>query len=484
MTWEGELHKIDNVRWEIGAGHRSGMRVPGQVFANPTLLEDIRDDNALDQVANVATLPGIVGKSYAMPDCHWGYGFPIGGVAAFDADEGVISPGGVGFDINCGVRLIRTDLTEDDVEPNIRPLVNLLFENVPSGVGSKAKVRLSTSDVEEIFRQGPRWAVDQGYGWEDDLKHIEDGGQLDGAHPEKVSSKAHERGAPQVGSLGGGNHFLEVQTVEEIFRPEVAEAFGLTDPSQVVVMVHTGSRGAGHQICQDYLDDMEASAREYGIDLVDKQLAANPIKSQEAQDYLAAMRCGIHYAWTNRQMITHWIRESFEEIFGMDAEDMGMELVYDIAHNIAKRETHTVDGSDRDVFVHRKGATRAFAPGHRDIPQDYRDVGQPVLIPGDMGSPSYILAGAEGAMEETFGSTCHGAGRKKSRTQARNEQHGRDVRRDLAEQGIIVKAASDKVAAEEAPHAYKDASQVVDVCEEAGLSKTVAKVRPLGVVKG
>ncbi len=484
MPWEGQLDQIDAYRYEIPTDHRPGMRVPGRVFASDKLLPDIKEDNALQQVANVATLPGIVGHSFAMPDIHWGYGFPIGGVAAFDADEGVISPGGVGFDINCGVRLIRTNLTEDDVQPNLRPLVETLFQNVPSGVGSKAQVRLTPKDVEEILTRGPAWAVEEGFGWEEDLKHIEHGGHLGQADPSVVSDKVLKRGAPQVGSLGGGNHFLELQSVDEVFRPEAAEAFGLTDPGQVCIMVHTGSRGAGHQICQDSLRQMERSAEGYGIDLVDKQLAANPIKSKEAQDYLAAMHCGIHYAWTNRQMITHWIRRSFEEVMEVDAETLGMDLVYDVSHNIAKRETHEVDGRKRDVYVHRKGATRSFGPGHEDLHRDYRDVGQPVLIPGDMGTASYVLHGTQGAMDETFGSTCHGAGRKKSRTQARREQRGQDVIRELRDQGIYVKAASNKVAAEEAPHAYKNVSDVVDVCEEAGLSKKVARMRPLGVVKG
>ncbi len=482
--WKGELVRVDPWRADIPTSHLAGMRVPGRVFASDAILADVRGDQALQQVANVATLPGIVGRSLAMPDIHWGYGFPIGGVAAFDADEGVLSPGGVGFDINCGVRLIRTDLTEDDVRPRLRELVDALFRNVPSGVGSKARLRFSKSEARQVFVEGARWAVSQGFGWDEDLEAIEHGGTMPGANPDKVSEKAVERGAPQVGSLGGGNHFLEVQRVDELFDSVAARAFGIDRPGQVVVMIHCGSRGAGHQIATDHLEVMERAASRYPFALVDRQLASTPVASREAENYYAAMCCGANFAWTNRQLITHWTRESFAHVFGRSAEDMGMRLVYDVSHNIAKLEEHVVDGRRRKVYVHRKGATRAFAPGHPDVPAAYRDVGQPVLVPGDMGTASYVLRGTAGAMAESFGSCCHGAGRVLSRTAAAKAWRGEDVIRDLEKQGVIVRAASPRVAAEEAPDAYKDVSDVVDVCHGAGIGAKVARLSPIGCVKG
>ena len=483
MVWTGELKQLDAFRYEIPRTHLEGMRVPGKVFSSPAMLEHMIGDNALQQVANVATLPGIVGHSMAMPDIHWGYGFPIGGVAAFDAEEGVLSPGGVGFDINCGVRLIRTNLTEAEVRPKLRELIDLLFRNVPSGAGHKAKVRLTAGETERVFTEGVKWAVENGYGWEEDLRHIEHNGTMPDADPGKVSEKAVKRGAPQLGSLGGGNHFLELQRVDQVFFPEAAEAFGLHE-GQVCIMIHSGSRGAGHQICQDHLDEMERASEKYHIRLVDRQLAATPAKSRESEDYYKAMCCGVNFAWTNRQMITHWVRQSFASVFGRSAESMEMHLVYDVAHNIAKLEEHVVDGKRRKVYVHRKGATRAFGPGNPQIPQEYRHVGQPVLVPGDMGTASYVLAGTEQAMQETFGSTCHGAGRILSRTAATHAWRGEDVVRRLADQGILVKPASMRVAAEEAPDAYKNVTQVVDVCDGAGISRKVARMKPLGVVKG
>ncbi|HLE96856.1 MAG TPA: RtcB family protein [Candidatus Thermoplasmatota archaeon] len=460
------------------------MRVAGKVFTSEAMLADIRHDEALQQVANVATLPGIVGESMAMPDIHWGYGFPIGGVAAFDAEEGVLSPGGVGFDINCGVRLIRTDLTLAEVRPKLRTLVDRLFERVPSGVGSKARVRLTRKDTEEVFLRGAAWAVDHGYAWEEDLRRIEHEGTMPGADPSKVSDRAVERGMPQVGSLGGGNHFLEVQRVAELVDPETARVFGLDKPDQIVVMVHSGSRGAGHQICTDYVSAMEKKADEYGIVLADRQLAAAPVRHRDAEDYYGAMCCGVNFAWTNRTLITHWVRETFAEIFGVSAENLGMDLVYDVAHNIAKLEEHDVDGRRRKVYVHRKGATRAFAPGHPLVTPEYRAVGQPVLVPGDMGTASWVLAGTEQAMQETFGSACHGAGRVLSRTKAAHSWTGKQVLRDLEARGIIVRAASERVAAEEAPDAYKDVSDVVNVCHGAGVARKVARLEPIGCVKG
>src|ERR1051325_5053672 len=386
------------------------MRVGGRVFASEALLPAMMEDNALQQVANVATLPGVLGRSLAMPDIHWGYGFPIGGVAAFDADDGVLSPGGVGFDINCGVRLIRTDLTEADVRPHLARLVDVLFDLVPSGVGEKARVRLSKGDTRDVFQQGAKWAIDHGYGFEEDLRRMEHGGVMPGANPDQVSDKAVSRGAPQVGSLGGGNHFLEVQVVDESFDEAAMKAYELF-PGQVCVMIHCGSRGAGHQICTDHLERMEKAADRYKVHLVDRQLAATPVTSREAEDYWGAMCAGANFAWTNRQLITHWVREGFSQVFRRDAESMGMRLVYDVCHNIAKLEEHRVDGQRRKAYVHRKGATRAFGPGHVDVPERYRAVGQPVLVPGDMGTASYVLAGTRAAEDESFGSCCHGAGR-------------------------------------------------------------------------
>ncbi|HVL48894.1 MAG TPA: RtcB family protein [Candidatus Thermoplasmatota archaeon] len=484
MPWTGKLERIDPWRLRIPVGEKPGMRVPGKIFASEAMISDLASDNAVEQVANVATLPGIVGESLAMPDIHWGYGFPIGGVAAFDAEEGVLSPGGVGFDINCGVRLIRTDLTEREVRPRLRELVDTLFRLVPSGVGSKARVRLSKGDTRDVFMEGAAWAIGQGYGWKDDLEHIEHRGTMPGANPDKVSDKAVERGAPQVGSLGGGNHFLEIQRVDQIFDEATARAYGLTEPGQVCVMIHCGSRGAGHQICTDYLDRMERAAERYRIALVDRQLAATPANSREGEDYYAAMCAGANFAWTNRQLITHWVREGFHAVFQRDPEAMGMRLVYDVSHNIAKLEEHEVDGRRRKVYVHRKGATRAFAPGHPDVPPLYRAVGQPVLVPGDMGTSSYVLAGTDQAMRESFGSACHGAGRVKSRTAAAKAWRGEDVIRGLEARGIIVKAASARVAAEEAPDAYKNVSDVVDVCHGAGIGRKVARMAPIGCVKG
>ena len=483
MAFTGELTRVDPWRVDIPTSHMSGMRVPGRVFASDALLPHMREDNALQQVANVATLPGIVGRSLAMPDIHWGYGFPIGGVAAFDEHEGVLSPGGVGFDINCGVRLIRTDLTIEDVAPHMRALVDTLFDKVPSGVGEAARIKLTRNEVVDVFGEGARWAIEKGYGWKEDLEHMEHNGHMSGADTSHVSQKAISRGAPQVGSLGGGNHFLEVQVVDEVFDADAAQAYGLR-AGQVCIMIHCGSRGAGHQICTDHLEKMEAAADRYRVALVDRQLAATPVGSSEAQAYWGAMCAAANFAWTNRQLITHWTRESFAQVLGQSPESMGMHLVYDVCHNIAKLEEHRVEGQRRKVYVHRKGATRAFGPDHPDVPADYRRVGQPVLVPGDMGTASYVLAGTGGALDETFGSCCHGAGRILSRTAAARAWKGKDVLRGLQERGIVVKAASDRVAAEEAPGAYKNVSDVVDTCHGAGIGRKVVRLRPVGCVKG
>jgi tRNA-splicing ligase RtcB (3'-phosphate/5'-hydroxy nucleic acid ligase) len=476
------VRKLSDNIWEIPIGHIPNMRVPGRVFVSENLLRGIELE-AIDQIANVATLPGIQKYSMAMPDAHLGYGFAIGGVAAFDAEEGVISPGGVGFDINCGVRLIRTNLQKEDVVPHIKELTDELFNNVPSGVGSKSKFKASDRELDDSFLHGARWAVESGYGVEADVEHCEANGYMEGADTSKVSTKARNRGKPQLGTLGSGNHFLEVQYVDEIYDREVASVFGLEE-GQVTVMIHCGSRGAGHQICTDHLKELSQAVKSYGIYIPDKQLACAPAQSREAQNYFKAMLCAANYAWANRQMITHWTRESFEKIFGRDADDLGMDLLYDVAHNVAKLEKHTVDGKKKEVYVHRKGATRAFPPGNPEVPAVYRDVGQPVLIPGSMGTPSFILCGAKEAMNISFGSACHGAGRIMSRAHAKREFHGQTIKENLEAQGITVRATRPSVIAEEAPGVYKSSSDVVNVVHELGIARKVAKVIPLGVAKG
>lgn len=486
--WNGPLNKIDEYSYEIPTSYKGEkgnlrMRTSGIIYANEDMINSIRKDSAPEQVANVTTLPGIVGKSLAMPEIHWGYGFPIGGIAATDAEKGVISPGGVGFDINCGVRLIRTNLRIDDLnKEKIRELVDKMFENVPSGLGSKAKVRLSMKQLEEVLEIGARWGVENGYGWEKDLEVLEENGCMDIADPSQVSNKAKERGKSQVGSLGAGNHFLEIQKVEEIFDEKAAKIFGI-EKGQITVMIHTGSRGCGHQICTDHLRVLEGAVRKYGIKLPDRQLACAPVNSPEAQSYFKAMACAANFAWCNRQMIVHWVRQSFEKVLNESAENLGMDIVYDVCHNTAKLEEHEIDGEKRKVYVHRKGATRAFGPGKKEIPSKYRDIGQPVLIPGDMGTESYLLHGTKEA-EKTFGSTCHGAGRVMSRTRARKNWRGESVGKELNKKGIYVHPASWKVMAEECPDAYKDVSKVVNVTHGAGISLKVAKMIPLGVVKG
>ncbi len=484
MKWQGELKKIDDFRYEIPQAYKQEMNTSGIIYADDNLIELVMQDNAPEQVANVAALPGIVGKSLAMPDIHWGYGFPIGGVAATDIDEGVISPGGVGFDINCGVRLVRTNMTEADVRPKVRNLIDEIFNNVPSGLGSKGKVKLSPNELSNVLDNGSEWAVKNGYGWESDLEFTEENGNMGAADSSKVSDKAKKRGAPQLGSLGAGNHFLEIQKVEEIYDPEAAKAFGITGKGQITVMIHTGSRGAGHQIATDYLREMESAIKQFNIKLPDRQLACAPISSKVSENYYGAMASGANYAWANRQMILHWVRESFENVMNQKAEDMDMKLVYDVCHNIAKKEEHIVDGKRRKVMVHRKGATRSFGPGMSDIPNIYSDVGQPVLIPGTMGTASYVLAGTQTAMEETFGSTCHGAGRMMSRKKAINSFHPDQIKSEMAKDGIYVRAASGQVLTEEAPGAYKSVDDVVGVADGAGISKLVAKLIPMGVMKG
>jgi tRNA-splicing ligase RtcB len=482
--WQGQLIKLDDYRWKIPENYKTGMRVPGLIYASKEMVESLREEQALEQVANVAFLPGIVGYSFAMPDIHWGYGFPIGGVAAMDIKNGVVSPGGVGYDINCGVRLLRTSLSEAEVRPRINELINELFLNVPSGLGSEGKIKVSQKEMNRLMVEGARWAVKRGLGSEEDLDVTEEGGCLGGADPDKISDKATKRGMPQAGTLGSGNHFLEIQVVKEIFDSHVASIMGITEIGQILVLVHTGSRGFGHQVCTDHLRVMEQAVSKYGIKLPDRQLACAPIESSEGQDYLGAMACAANYAWANRQCIAHWVKESFSKIFGKSPEKLGMKQIYDVAHNIAKIEEHTVNGRKVKVCVHRKGATRAFPAGHKDVPDCYKEIGQPVLIPGDMGRCSFVAVGTQKAMEESFGSTCHGAGRMLSRTAAKRALKGRDVLHQLEEKGITVRATSIPELAEEASQAYKDVSEVIEVVHQAGISKKVAMAVPMGVIKG
>ncbi|HOI10122.1 MAG TPA: RtcB family protein [Myxococcota bacterium] len=479
-----------DVRWErrgdvrVVIPRHGAMRVDGVVFADAGLMAHGVDAAALQQVVAVATLPGIVGASMAMPDIHWGYGFPIGGVAAFDADEGVVSPGGVGFDINCGVRMLRSDLALDDVADRLDDLLAALFAAIPAGLGShQRQLRLDRDRMRAVAREGAGWAVRQGYGWASDLDVLEDRGCIAGADFDAVSDRAFERGRDQLGTLGSGNHFAEVGVVDRIDDPVAAEAFGLFEGG-IVVTLHTGSRGFGHQVCTDFLPRMDRAARQAGIDLPDRQLACAPLRSGEGRAYLAAMACAANYAFANRQVLSHRVREAFEAALREPAARLGLRVVYDVAHNIAKVETHAVDGRSRQVCVHRKGATRALPAGHPDVPAAYRAVGQPVLVPGDMGRPSYVLAGAPGAARETFASSCHGAGRMLSRAAAIRAARGRDVRGELARRGVRVMAAGRETLAEEMPDAYKDAGAVVDVVHRAGIATRVARIRPLAVVKG
>ncbi len=481
MTLE-KLRRIDDTKIEVPMDYKQGMRVKGVIYVD-TVLEKELEPQSIEQVANVATLPGIMKSSMAMPDVHTGYGFSIGGVAAFHLKDGVVSPGGVGYDINCGVRLLKSNLYKGEVIPKIKDLVTMLYSEIPSGVGSKGKIRLSSEDERRLLLKGARWAVEQGYGDTGDLEKMESGGCIEGADPSLISDKAYERGKAQQGTLGSGNHFLEVQYVDEIYDERAANSLGLFH-DQITVMIHTGSRGFGHQVCTDFLQVMARAANKYKIELPDRELACAPFESPEAQDYLAAMRAAANYAWANRQCIMHWTREVFTNVFRISPKKLGMELIYDVAHNIAKVEEHIVNGKTMKLIVHRKGATRAFPPGHPELPDIYRHIGQPVLIPGDMGRVSFVLLGTEKAMQETFGSTCHGAGRVMSRHQAIKRAKGRAIWREMEDKGIIVRAAGRGTLAEEMSEAYKDISNVVDVVQHAGISKKVARLRPIGVVKG
>jgi tRNA-splicing ligase RtcB (3'-phosphate/5'-hydroxy nucleic acid ligase) len=482
--WEGPLKKIDDYRWEIPKEYKPGMRVPGLIYASEDMLDGIREEQAAEQVVNVAFLPGIVGHSLAMPDIHWGYGFPIGGVAATRVEDGVVSPGGVGYDINCGVRLLRTNLREDEVRPKIEELLSQLFVNVPSGLGTTGKIKVGKKEMDEILTDGARWAVKRGFGTEADLEVTEERGSLKGANPDDVSVKAKERGLPQSGTLGSGNHFLEVQVVGDIYEPAAARAMGIDDAGQVLLLIHTGSRGLGHQVCDDYIRILREAMQRYGIEVPDRELACAPAKSGEGRGYLAAMACAANYAWANRQCITHWSRECFVRVFGHSLREIGLEMVYDVAHNIAKIESYEINGKKLSLCVHRKGATRAFPAGHPSLPPRYKEVGQPVLIPGDMGRYSFVAVGTDRAVKESFGSVCHGAGRRMSRHAARRGVSDADVARELAAKGIVARAASRGGLAEEASEAYKDVAEVVEVGDRAGLCRKVIKAYPLGVVKG
>lgn len=474
------LEKLDEYRYLIPKSFREGMNIEGLIYASSELIKAIENDLTMMQVANVATLPGLVGRSLAMPDAHQGYGFAIGGVAAADIQKGVVSAGGVGFDINCGVRLLRSDYRQDEVKPKLDALLNQMFRDIPCGTGKKGIVGgLSYDELDRVLEYGAHWAVEKGFGSGPDLQHIEETGRIPNADPNKVSKRAKERGRDQLGTLGSGNHFAEIQYIAEVFDEDAAKAFGLF-VDRIVVLIHTGSRGLGHQVCTDYLEVMQEAMKKYDIKIVDRQLACVPIQSPEGQSYLKAMASAANFAFANRQMITHWTREAFARVLGGG----DLKVVYDVCHNIAKEETHRVGGSSRRVLVHRKGATRAF-PKHRpEIPADYAEVGQPVLIPGSMGTCSYVLVGTEKAMEETFGSSCHGAGRAKSRHAAKKEITADELLKALKDKGIHVRGASKSGLTEENPNAYKDVSLVVEVVHNAGIARKVAKLVPIGVIKG
>jgi tRNA-splicing ligase RtcB len=480
-----KLRKVGDCRWELPRSYRNGMRVPGIIFANDALLTDILRDKSLEQVANAAFLPGIVKASLAMPDIHYGYGLPIGGVVATRVSDGVISPGGVGFDINCGVRLARTRLGREELGAGERlaAVADSLLRDVPAGVGVGGRIRLTRGEEEKVMVEGARWAVAQGFGTEGDLEKTEAGGCLAGADPGAVSDKARRRGRDQQGTLGSGNHFVELQYVDEVYDRKAADTYGLRQGT-VTVMVHSGSRGFGHQVCTDYLQVMDGAVRKYGIELPDRQLACAPVASPEGKRYEAAMKCAANYAWANRQCLMWWAAETLAVTLGVGYQRLGLSLVYDVAHNMVKRECHTVDGSKMELAVHRKGATRAFPPGHPELPAVYAEAGQPVIIPGDMGRYSYVLKGLEGAMRESFGSSCHGAGRRMSRRASVRAARGRHILKELRAEGIHVRCTGRETPAEEMPEAYKDVADVVDVVQRAGLAGKVARLRPLAVVKG
>lgn len=479
-----EIKKVGDLEYRIEEDPKRKMLVPVTIYADDSLLSKMVTDRTLDQAVNVATLLGVEKHVVVLPDGHEGYGFPVGGVAATDVNEGVISPGGVGYDINCGVRLIRTDLNENDVRQKLKELVNELFRAVPSGVGSEGAFKLSGSELDNVLTEGVNWAIKNGYGFEGDADVCEENGQMKDADPSKVSNMARKRGAPQLGSLGSGNHFLEVQKVDKIFDPDAAKEYGIDHEGQVTILIHCGSRGFGHQVCTDYLRVSESALRKYNIQLPDRELACVPNNSQEGESYRKAMYAALNFAWSNRQMITHWTRKTFEKVFNKSESDLDMRLVYDVAHNIAKVEKHKVNGSSKDVVVHRKGATRAFPAGREEIPQKYRDFGQPVLLPGSMGTASWILRGGPKSMELTFGSTAHGAGRTMSRSAAKRSYTAQGVQEKLQSRGIYVKALTREGVVEETPEAYKNVDAVAEVSHKVGIATKVVRLVPLGVIKG
>ena len=475
--------KVGQLTYKIEPDSSQGMRVPVTIYANENLLEKMMTDRTIRQAINVSTIPGIVGSSVVLPDGHEGYGFPVGGVAAMDAEEGMISPGGVGYDINCGVRLLRTGLKENEVRPKLKDLVTDLFNSVPSGVGSKGAIKLNQSQLDEVLVKGVGWAINNGYGNKEDAEVCEENGNIANADPDKVSDRAKKRGAPQLGSLGSGNHFLEIQKVAEIHDEEAAKRMGL-EKDQVTILTHCGSRGFGHQVCSDYLRVSEQALKKYDISLPDRELACVPNSSEEGESYRKAMFAALNFAWSNRQMITHWTRKSFERVFKQSESDLEMNLVYDVAHNIAKVEKHNVDGKLRSVVVHRKGATRAFPANRDEVPSKYRDLGQPIFIPGSMGTASWVLLGQPNSMNLTFGSTAHGAGRTMSRTKARRNYTESQVKKYLSDKGIVVKSLTRDGLVEETPQAYKDVDSIVNVSHELKIATKVAKLVPIGVIKG
>jgi len=483
MITKQDLNRLEPFLYELPADKRQGMRVPARIYADERLLEMALGDRSVEQLANTATLPGVVKYALAMPDVHEGYGFPIGGVAATRLPEGIISPGGVGYDINCGVRLLTTTIEVEALRPHMEKLMNTLFTNVASGVGASGSLRLSEGELRALLEKGSAWAVSRGYGDKEDCEHTEDGGCMEAADASAVSRQALQRGHDQVGTLGSGNHFLEVDEVVEVYDQEVAEAFGLV-PGYACIWIHCGSRGLGHQVCTDAVRTMQAAMSKYNIRVPDRELACVPFDSPEGRQYFAAMACAANYAWANRQMITHLVRQSVEQALAGHIKNLELRVLYDVCHNIAKVERHEVDGKIVELCVHRKGATRAFGPGRPEVPRDYRALGQPVLIPGSMGTGSYVLVGTDKAMQDTFGSTCHGAGRVLSRKGAKQSVRGETLRAELERAGIVVRAGSMSGLAEEAPSAYKDLDSVVNVVHKSGMSRKVARTKPLGVIKG
>lgn len=482
-NWQGPLERIDDFRWRIPRSYKKGMRVDGIIYADDKLIKSIKGDRACEQVANVAYLPGIVKYSLAMPDIHLGYGFCIGGVAATDVEKGgVVSPGGVGYDINCGVRLVRTNLFYDDIKSRVGEIINQLFKDIPSGLGSAGKIKAKEKEMRRLLVKGAAWAVENGFGDGRDLEYTEERGAMKEADPDAVSERSYERGKSQAGTLGSGNHFIEVQAIDKIFDEKTARVFGL-EKDQITIMIHSGSRGFGYQVCDDSLRIMRQAVNKYNIDIPDRQLACTPVSSPEGRQYLGAMQCAANYAWCNRQCLMHLVRKSFERVFGQGYHKLGMNLIYDVAHNIAKIERQVVDGKEKLLCIHRKGATRAFPPGHKDLPDKYKEIGQPVIIPGDMGTHSYLLVGAEGA-KDTFYSSCHGAGRLLSRKEAKRRIQFSSLKEQLEAKGILTRAHSMGTLVEEAPQAYKNIDEVVDVVVKAGISKKVCRMKPLGVIKG